>query len=112
MWLTTTLRLLSVYPYPGPYSTAFECVLRLLTACSITAAGTDLNTTLPLLSAYLVQASANYTDARPCLIGLLARLQHINATVIVLPSSLEVSVPSSMHVSNARRPYQCIGFRI
>ncbi|CAL5222903.1 g5332, partial [Coccomyxa viridis] len=56
---------------------------------AITAAGTDLSTTLPLLSAYLVQASTNYTDARPCLISLLARLQHINATVIVLPSSLE-----------------------
>ena len=58
--------------------------------CRISAAGTDLTTTLPLLSAYLVQASTNYTDARPCLGSLLARLQHINATVIVLPSSLEV----------------------
>ena len=62
--------------------------------CSISAAGTNLTATLPLLSTYLVQASANYSDARPCFADLLARLQHINATVIVLPTSLEVHSPS------------------
>ena len=67
-----------------------------LHTCSISAAGTDLAATLPLLSAYLVQASTNYSDARPCFNGLLARFQHINATVLLLPSSLEVE-PLSLH---------------
>ena len=59
-------------------------------ACRLVAAGSNLTATLPLLSAYLLGAAANYTDARPCMVALLARLQHINATVIVLPASLGV----------------------
>ena len=68
------------------------CQLTLLThACRLVAAGGNLTATLPLLSAYLLGAAANYSDARPCMVALLARLQHINATVIVLPASLGVS---------------------
>ena len=60
-------------------------------ACRLVAAGSNLTATLPLLSACLLDAAANFSDARPCMAALLARLQHINATVIVLPASLGVS---------------------
>ena len=59
-------------------------------ACRLVAAGSNLTATLPLLSAYLLDAAANYSDARPCMVALLARLQHINTAVIVLPASLGV----------------------
>ena len=59
-------------------------------ACTITAAGADLNATLPLLSTYLIKASTNYTDTRPCIDALIAHLLHINITVIVLPTTLSV----------------------
>ena len=65
----------------------------LMHACRLVAAGSNLTATLPLLSAYLLGAAANYSDARPCMAALLARLQRINATVIVLPASLAVSHP-------------------
>ena len=67
--------------------------------CRLVAAGSNLTATLPLLSGYLLEAAANYSDARPCLVALLARLQHINATVIVLPASLGVSHPAGRGVS-------------
>ena len=73
-------------------STMLRCwQLMLGQSCRLVAAGSNLTATLPLLSAYLLDAAANYSDTRPCMVALLARLQHINATVIVLPASLAVS---------------------
>ena len=60
-------------------------------SCRLIAAGSNVTATLPLLSGYLLDAAANYSDTRPCMLALLARLQHINSTVIVLPASLGVS---------------------
>ena len=64
--------------------------------CRLGTAGINLTATLPLLSAYLLAASSNYSHTRPCMADLLARMLHINTTVIVFPASLEVSRSACM----------------
>lgn len=52
-------------------------------------AGSLLNVTLPALSQQLASVQAGYAAARPCIVALLARVQLINSSVVVLPKDME-----------------------
>ena len=57
---------------------------------SLSTAASDLGVVAPDLASGLAGAYDNYTSARPCMTGLLARLDSINATVVVLPANVAV----------------------
>jgi hypothetical protein len=57
----------------------------------LSSTATNLSSTLPALSTFLLQAHSNYSIARPCILDLLNRLQDINAHVVVLPNDIYVS---------------------
>ncbi|KAK9815948.1 hypothetical protein WJX72_012476 [[Myrmecia] bisecta] len=52
----------------------------------------SLGTILPALSAQLQSIVSGYQTARPCMVSLIDQIQHINATVIALPASMQTSV--------------------
>ena len=60
---------------------------------SLSTAASDLGFVAPALASGLTTAYDNYTTARPCMTGLLARMDNVNSTVLVLPASIAVSVP-------------------
>lgn len=48
---------------------------------------------MPDLSAELRGIDTGYRAARPCMLALLARIAHINASVVALPDSIAVRTP-------------------
>ena len=65
------------------YTTASLCSLQ-------SVAGNLTASTLPNLSATLRNMSTDYISVRPALLGILAQMQHINETVILLPPAMQV----------------------
>lgn len=70
-------------PADAKYITASLCSLQ-------SVAGNLTANTLPNLSATLRNMSSDYISVRPALLGILAQMQHINDTVILLPTAMQV----------------------
>ena len=65
------------------YTTASLCSLQAV-------AGNLTANSLPNISSTLRNMSTDYTSVRPALLGILAQMQHINDTVILLPTAMQV----------------------
>ena len=46
---------------------------------------------IPPISAALLSVDQGYRAARPCILALIARMEHVNATVVALPEAIAVS---------------------
>ena len=78
------------------YITASLCSLQ-------SVAGNLTANTLPNLSATLRNMSSDYISVRPALLGILAQMQHINDTVILLPAAMQVGCEAGSTVSRVHR---------
>ena len=64
----------------------------------LTVTTTDLRTQqLPALAGELASIDSGYRGAAPCITALLARVAHVDATVVALPTSVTVRCYVGQH---------------